>query len=76
VIDTVVRSGWDTLLLGVPFIAMLFCGFFRLDELIAGKKPAATAARQRHVFGGMDETGEPILCDPDGRPSAGSPAHR
>jgi len=71
VIDTVVNPGWESCLLGVPFIAMLFCGLFRLDELIAGKRPASATDRQRQIFGGMDEDGEPIVCDPDGRRSIG-----
>lgn len=67
--DSVIRSGWDSVLLGVPFVAMLFCGFFRLDELVASKGPAKADERSRRAFSGTDESGEPIVCDPDGRRS-------
>jgi hypothetical protein len=76
VYDTVIRSGWDSVILGVPFIAMLFCGFFRLDELIASKGQTKPLGKHRRDLSGMDEDGEPIICDPDGRPSTGLRAGR
>jgi hypothetical protein len=72
--ETISSSGWDTLLLGVPFIALLFCGFFRLDQIIAAQRHADE--RPRPVLGGLDENGEPLLRDPDGRPSGKPPARR
>jgi hypothetical protein len=71
--EAIVSSGWDTLLLGVPFIALLFCGFFRLDQIIAAQRQPGE--RPRPVMGGLDEDGEPLLRDPDGRPS-GKPRAR
>jgi len=67
--DTVVPSGWDSVLVGVPFLAMLFCGFFRLDELIASKAFGKSRRKQKPVFSGSGEDGEPVVRDPDGRPS-------
>lgn len=63
--DTVLNSGLDTFLFAVPFLFMLLGGIFHLDELVAAPKPA-TKRRQMPV--GTDERGEPLLCDPDGRP--------
>jgi hypothetical protein len=33
--ETILKSGWDSMLFAVPFVAMLLLGFFRLDEAIA-----------------------------------------
>ena len=74
--DPVVRSGWDSVLLGVPFVAMLFCGFFRLDEVFAAKGQAKSTDRERRPFSGLDADGEPIVCDPDGRRSCGATIQR
>jgi hypothetical protein len=65
--EIVTSSAWDTSLLAIPFLALLFFGFFRLDEVFASRKQ--DGERPARVLGGMDENGEPIVCDPDGRPS-------
>lgn len=62
-------SGWDNLLLGLPFIALLFCGFFRLDQVFASK--SQVDEKPRRIFSGVGPDGEPLVCDPDGRPSQG-----
>jgi hypothetical protein len=63
--DAILNSGRDTFLIGIPFLAMLLVGFFRLDELIANpKKPG----KHQRPPCGLDLDGRPILCDPDGRP--------
>lgn len=54
----------DTLLIGVPFIAVLALGVFRLDTLFFASKAPSRAARQGC---GLAEDGEPIIVDPDGR---------
>jgi hypothetical protein len=57
------RSGWDVFLFGIPLIALLFFGFFRLDEVFTARKPKArdrpTSTPERRK--------SPIGTDPDGR---------
>jgi len=78
--EPIVNSGWDTLLLGIPFIALLFIGFFRLDELIIGRKPktesTAPGTGPRNFSGGLGVDGTTIVRDPDGRPSGQSRRRR
>lgn len=69
--DAVMSSGWDNLLLGLPFIALLFCGFFRLDEVFVSK--GKVTDKPRRIFSGVGPDGEPMICDPDGRPSQRQP---
>lgn len=61
----------DTLLIAIPFVFILMATILRLDQIIASPKEAATG---RCLACGMDEHGEPILRDPDGRLSG--PARR
>lgn len=60
------NSTRDALLIGIPFIAILAFGVFRLDTIFF-------ASQKSKEFGrcgcGVDESGEPILVDPDGKPS-------
>ena len=65
--ETVLKSGWDTLIFAVPFVGFLFVGLFRLDELFAAPKHEVGRKPQRPAAG-VDADGEPIFCDPDGRP--------
>jgi hypothetical protein len=67
--EIILHSGWDSMMLGIPFIGMLFIGFFRLDEVFTSKGQTKTLDRQRRSFSLVDENGEPVVCDPDGRPS-------
>jgi hypothetical protein len=62
--EITLKSGWDTLLIGIPLIGMLVIAFFRLDEKLATTK--VKLARERAACG-EDENGEAILTDPDGR---------
>jgi hypothetical protein len=62
--QSVLLSGRDTLLIAVPLVLMIFISLFRLDQVIAS--PKASLQRRRPVCG-IDESGEPILRDPDGR---------
>lgn len=66
--EMVINSGWETALVAVPFLVMLVAGVFRLDEVLV--TPKTNAKRQRPIVG-TDKDGEPMLCDPDGRPSYG-----
>jgi hypothetical protein len=56
----------DTLLVGVPFIAVLALGVFRLDTLFFATKRPVRVGREGC---GMDVNGEPVVVDPDGRSS-------
>jgi len=62
--DAALHSGWDTVLVAVPFLIMLAVGFFHLDEVIYAPKSRST---HRRPPAGVDQDGLPILCDPDGR---------
>lgn len=64
--ESMLKSGWETALVAVPFLVILVAGIFRLDELVVTQKAGAKRQRSRV---GVDSSGEPILCDPDGRPS-------
>ena len=63
--EFIANSGSDTLLVAIPSLGLLLISFFRLDQLLA-------SPRQRNKTGrfvsGVDKDGEPIMCDPDGRP--------
>jgi hypothetical protein len=67
--DEILKSGRDTLLIGIPLLLLLFVCFFRLDELFfrsrkkQARKPAVgTASRGVRSFS----------TDPDGKPLAES----
>ena len=59
-----VFASWDTILLAVPFAALLMMAMFGLDERLAAHR---TQASKRRPFCSPDATGEILLCDPDGR---------
>lgn len=63
--DTVLKSGWDTVLVAVPFVAVLFVVFFRLDQIFV---PPKRGGGLRRPASGIDEHGRMLLSDPDGRP--------
>jgi hypothetical protein len=63
--EIILNSGWDAFFLAVPFFLLLVMSVFRLDEAFVTSK----RGRAQHRSGGMDHNGDPILCDPDGRPS-------
>lgn len=60
----ILLSGRDSLLVAVPFVLLLCVAVFRLDEEIVKPK---TELRNRAPMRGIDENGEPIFTDPDGR---------
>jgi hypothetical protein len=65
--EEMLTTGRDAYLIGIPLILLLLFGLFRLDELVS--RPKKTLKRRRpscHV----DEDGEPVLSDPDGRLSS------
>jgi hypothetical protein len=57
-VEDVVKSGLETYLLGIPLIALLLIGVFRLDELIL--KPKNKPRRQPPPPRGVDEEGREI----------------
>jgi hypothetical protein len=59
-----ILSNRDAMLFAVPFLVILFISMFRLDQLIA---TPTRPVRQRPSASDIDEHGEPILRDPDGR---------
>ena len=63
--STVLTSSRDSLLVGIPFLLVLLIGYFRLDEIFASRH---SSGRRRGPTAGLDVDGEPLLCDPDGKP--------
>ena len=39
------KAGWDVYLFGIPLIALLVFGFFRLDQVFTSRKESQTAKR-------------------------------
>lgn len=64
--EPVIRSLSDALLFAVPSVTVLFLSVFHLDTLFTA--PRHPAISRRPVCG-LDARGEPILTDPDGRPT-------
>jgi len=65
--DTIAsNAGWDVYLFGIPLIALLVFGFFRLDQVFTSRKNQTPEAgrplpdRKRHE--------NSMRSDPDGRP--------
>lgn len=58
------RSGWDVFLFGIPLIALLVFGFFRLDEVFTARK---NSERDRRPTSTPERRKSPIGTDPDGR---------
>jgi hypothetical protein len=60
------RAGWDVWVFGIPLLALLFFGFFRLDRIFTSrKKGPGSATRRRPAV--VDKTGASMRSDPDGR---------
>lgn len=67
--DFILHPGWETALVGIPFILLLIFVFFRLDEVFVSSKRRKAPPVDRRIPIQQDENGEPVLYDPDGRPS-------
>jgi hypothetical protein len=63
-INSASRAGWDIALLGIPLLALLVFGFFRLDEVFTSRKQGAA------LHGPTPNQNRPktMRSDPDGRP--------
>lgn len=59
-------SALDNMMFGVPLLALLIFGYFRLDEVMKPKKPSLGALR--HMRPVTDPADRSLLTDPDGRP--------
>jgi hypothetical protein len=62
--DMVLNSGRDALLFAVPSLSLLVISLFRLDSVFTGPRKAAKPLRPG---ASLNEEGEEMLCDPDGR---------
>lgn len=65
--DQMLGSDRDALLLAIPFIALLFIGLFRLDEVFFKSRRAGKGKRPLRPPSGVDQNGQPIFTDPDGK---------
>jgi hypothetical protein len=61
--------GPDTLVLTLPFLAILAMAMLGLDERVATPRRGQPA---RRGFCGVDGKGRPVLSDPDGKPCRNS----
>ena len=64
--EMILTTGRDTLLFGIPKILHMLIGLFRLDELFFRPKKKL---KRPHMSCQMDDKGERVLSDPDGRRS-------
>jgi hypothetical protein len=62
--ETFLKSGWETALVAIPFIGLLFFAVFGLDAVIGRSKKKD---RRRRPASGQDEDGMGYYTDPDGR---------
>jgi len=64
--DNMARAGWDIFLFGIPLIAFLIFGFFRLDEVFTSRKSEPPEKpNPRHSSKQHEKS---MRSDPDGRP--------
>jgi hypothetical protein len=59
------KAGWDVYLFGIPLIALLVFGFFRLDQVFTSRKNPNPNAPRPSPERKHDKS---MLSDPDGRP--------
>jgi hypothetical protein len=72
--EVYLTSTRDALLVAVPFIVALVLAVFRLDGLFTA--PRGPVNRRQRPGCGLDESGEPLVVDPDGKPSAVRPTRK
>ena len=59
------NAGWDLFLFGIPLIAFLVFGYFRLDQVFTTRKDAAEITPPMRAV--IDPTERSMRTDPDGR---------
>jgi hypothetical protein len=60
--STIVLSGRDSILVGVPLVGFLFAMVFRADQAVSTRRALAKRPPRR----GVDREGREIYSDPDG----------
>ena len=60
------KAGWDIFVFGIPLIAFLVFGFFRLDQSYTSRKQGSTFPRP--AGSELREHVRSMRSDPDGRP--------
>ena len=60
------KAGWDVFLFGIPLIAFLIFGFFRLDQVFTSHKK--TSADVQKPSANLRHREKLMTSDPDGRP--------
>jgi len=62
--ETFLKSGWETALVAIPFIGVLFLAVFGLDAVIGKSKKKG---EHRRPASGQDQNGAGYYSDPDGK---------
>ncbi|MDR3750908.1 MAG: hypothetical protein P4K94_05415 [Terracidiphilus sp.] len=62
--ELLLKSGWETAVVAVVFIGILFLSIFGLDAVIGAPKKSG---KSHSRAGGKDKDGNPVYSDPDGR---------
>lgn len=60
------KAGWDVFLFGIPLIALLIFGFFRLDQVFTSHKKSSSDVQAPPT--GPRRRERSMTSDPDGRP--------
>lgn len=60
------KAGWDIVLLGIPLLALLIFGVFRLDEVFASRKQRPVTPQT--PVPPNESRRKTMQSDPDGRP--------
>ena len=60
------RAGWDLYVFGIPLIAFLVFGFFRLDQVFTAQKKGTAGTACPEPLNKKRE--KSMHSDPDGRP--------
>ena len=65
-------TAWDVYAFGIPLLALLFIGFFKLDEIFTGRKVSKPLRKRapapvEHTPSQMRQFEVAMQSDPDGR---------
>lgn len=60
------KAGWDVFLFGIPLIAFLIFGFFRLDQVFTSPKKNTSDVQKSSA--NVRQREKLMTSDPDGRP--------